>query len=206
MSLIPAFLRIALKNIHAFVAVGLTVSLVMAWACPLLTDSWGNQMIIEPTAGGVVMDDAEIKRHVDDIARFTLTRPIALMVLVLGPLLWLWTGLMFSAASWRPLMLALVLSILMIVGFVVMIRRSASRGVRAQYPIGSRVVAEVDGDVLRTWTALSRGETSFALLAGVSIVGSTVAMKRRGGSSVAFLPAAAFSEAHLDALQAAITR
>jgi len=163
-------------------------------------------MIIEPTAGGVVMDDAEIKRHVDDIARFTLTRPIALMVLVLGPLLWLWTGLMFSAASWRPLMLALVLSILMIVGFVVMIRRSASRGVRAQYPIGSRVVAEVDGDVLRTWTALSRGETSFALLAGVSIVGSTVAMKRRGGSSVAFLPAAAFSEAHLDALQAAITR
>lgn len=29
-SLIPAFLRIALKNIHAFVAVGLTVSLVMA--------------------------------------------------------------------------------------------------------------------------------------------------------------------------------
>lgn len=30
LSLIPAFLRIALKNIHAFVAVGLTVSLVMA--------------------------------------------------------------------------------------------------------------------------------------------------------------------------------
>ena len=91
-------------------------------------------------------------------------------------------------------------------GWVVMIRRSASRGVRAQYPIGSRVVAEVDGAVLRTWTALSRGETSFALLAGVSIVGSIVAMKRRGGSSVAFLPAAAFSEAHLDALQAAFTR
>ena len=160
-------------------------------------------MITEPSIGGVVMDDAEIKRHVDDITRFVLSRPVALMVLVLGPLLWVWTGLMFSSATWQPLMVALVGSILLIVGFVVMMRRSVSRVVRAQYPVGSRVVAEVDGDVLCTRTALSRGETSFALLAGVLIVGGTVVLKRRGGSSAAFLPAAAFSETDLGALQAA---
>ena len=54
-------------------------------------------MITEPSVGGVVMDDAEIKRHVDDIARFVLSRPVALMVLVLGSLLWVWTGLMYSS-------------------------------------------------------------------------------------------------------------
>ncbi|MFB7842155.1 hypothetical protein [Microbacterium sp. NPDC056052] len=149
------------------------------------------------------MDDAEIKRHVDDIARFVLSRPSALVVLVLGPLLRVWTGLMFSSATWQPLILALVGSILLIVVFVVITRRSASRVVWAQYPVGSRVVAEVDGDVLRTWTALSRGETSFALLAGVLIVGGTVVLKRRGGSFVVVLPAAAFSETDLGALQAA---
>jgi len=163
-------------------------------------------MIIEPTAGGVVMDEAEIRRHVGDVTRFALSRPAALVLLVLAPLLWVWSGLTFSAVTWQPVIIAVIGSTIWILALVLMMRRSASRGVRAQYPVGSRVVAEVDGAVLRTWTALSRGETSFALLAGVSIVGSTVAMKRRGGSSVAFLPAAAFSEAHLHALQAAFTR
>jgi hypothetical protein len=47
------------------------------------------------------------------------------------------------------------------------------------------------------------GETSFALLSGVRVVGGTVVLKRRSGSSAAFLPAAAFSATDLGALQAA---
>ena len=160
-------------------------------------------MNIEPSAGGVVMDEAEIRRHASDITRSALSRLVALVLLVLAPLLWIWIGLTYSAATWQPVTAAVIASTIWIFAFVLMTGRSASRGVRAQHPVGSRVVAEVDSDVLRTWTALSHGETSFALLAGVSIVGSTVAVWRRGGSSVAFLPAAAFSNAHLDALRTA---